>query len=436
MRPAFILPAALAVALALPPGASAQEYVPGEVIVKYKDGTAELVQSALQAVTGTQQAEALPGGSQQLAIADGESVSETIAELRSDPNVAYAVPNVVAHAAQLVPNDPRIDLQWNLFGPAGLNMPEAWPLAQGLGADGGRGAVVAVLDTGVAYRNRGRFRRAPDLRGRRFVRGYDFVDNDRFPDDHNGHGTHVSGTIAESTNNGIAVAGIAYRARIMPLRVLDPDGAGDTVAISRAIRFAARRRAHVINLSLEFDSSVRASQIPDIVSALRYARRRGVVVVAAAGNQADGVVAYPARSASVIAVGATTERGCQADYSNAGNDLDVVAPGGGIDAPNEDNDYDLQTCRPDLPGRDIFQQTFTRNPRVFSLPRGYEGTSMSSPHVAGVAALVIGTRKLGSTRPGPRAVEQHLERTARDLGPPGFDTRYGWGLVDAAAALR
>jgi serine protease len=417
MRAAFIPPAVLALALIAAPAAAGNppltggaEYVPGEVIVKYNDETA----------------------SQALAIEDGESVAETVEELQADPNVAYAVPNYIAHASALIPNDPAINLQWNLFGPFGINMPEAWDLARGLGAPGGRGTVVAVLDTGVAYRTRGRFRRAPDLH--HFVRGYDFVDEDRFPFDLNGHGTHVSGTIAESTNNGKSAAGVAYRAKIMPLRVLDADGAGDTIAISRAIRYAARHKAHVINLSLEFDSSVRASQIPDIVSALRFARRRGVVVVAAAGNQADGVVAYPARAANVIAVGATTERGCQADYSNGGRDLDVAAPGGGVDVPVLPSEPDYVNCRPDLPGRDIFQQTFTRNVRTFGLPGGYEGTSMASPHVAGVAALVIATRKVPPR--SPRAVEQHLEATVRDLGVPGFDERYGWGLVDAANALR
>ena len=252
----FLLPlAVLAAALALPASAPAQDYVPGEVIVKYEGEVS----------------------SQPLAIEEGESVREAVEELQADPKVAYARPNYIAHAAAFVPNDPSIGLQWNLFGPLGLNMPEAWDLATALGAPGGRGAVVAVLDTGVAYRRRGPFRRAPDLH--HFVKGYDFVDEDRFPFDLNGHGTHVAGTIAQSTNNSKGVAGIAYRAEIMPLRVLDADGAGDTVAISRAIRYAAKRRADVINLSLEFDSSVRASQIPDIVSALRFARRRGVVVV-------------------------------------------------------------------------------------------------------------------------------------------------------------
>ena len=131
----------------------------------------------------------------------GDTVAETVRELRRDPDVKYAVPNYIARASAFSPNDPGYRLQWNLFGSYGVNMPEAWDLASARGAPGGRGAVVAVLDTGVAYRRLGRFRRAPDLR--RFARGYDFVGEDRFPNDHNGHGTHVAGTIAQSTNNRI-----------------------------------------------------------------------------------------------------------------------------------------------------------------------------------------------------------------------------------------
>ena len=280
MNRILLLSAALTAALLLSAStAGAATYVPDEVIVKYRDGTSGSVQQAVAQSAGTETLLEAPGGTAQLEIEDGDSVRQTVEELQSDARVAYARPNYVARASGFVPNDPAFSRQWNLNGSFGVNMPDAWAVAAARGAPGGKGAVVAVLDTGVAYQSWGRYRRAPDLR--RFVRGYDFVDFDRHPNDQNGHGTHVSGTIAQSTNNGVGTAGIAYLARIMPVRVLDADGAGDTFSISRGIRFAARRNVDVINLSLEFDSSVRASQIPDIVSALRYARRKGVVVVAA-----------------------------------------------------------------------------------------------------------------------------------------------------------
>ncbi len=433
MRNRLILVAALALALlAAPAGAAASDYAPGRVIVKYREGTTPNAQSTVQRVAGVQAKRRLPGGSRELRVKDGDSVRQTVAELRGDPNVAYAVPDYIAHASAFYPNDPAFRLQWNFAGTYGIKMPDAWTLARRRRSPGGRGTVVAVLDTGVAYRTFRRYRRAPDLR--HFKRGYDFVGNDRYPFDLNGHGTHVAGTIGETTNNRRAATGIAYRTKIMPVRVLDAEGAGDTIAISRAIRWATRKRVDVINLSLEFDSSVRAAQIPDVVRALHYARRRGVTVVGAAGNQADSVVAYPARTSSVIAVAATTDSGCETDYSNAGDDVDVAAPGGGANAPNDDNAWDLQACSRGF-GHDIYQQTFTSSLRRFGLPGGYEGTSMAAPHVSGLAALIIGTRRLGR-HPSPRAIEEHIERTARDVGPSGFDSRYGYGLIDAAAALR
>jgi serine protease len=301
MKTRFLLPAIAALVLLATPGAAgAGDYVPGEVIVHYRDGTTGERRSAVEESTGTDAEQTLPGGSRQVDIEDGDSVRETIAELRDDPAVAYAVPNVRVRAA-FVPNDPGFGRQWNFSGPFGLNMPAAWDLARQRGSPGGRGAVVAVLDTGLAYRNyRRRFRRSRDVG--RVARGYDFVDDDRSPVDLNGHGTHVAGTVAQRTNNRLGAAGIAYRARIMPLRVLDSEGTGDTVSIARAIRYAARKRVDVINLSLEFGTSVRASQIPDVLSAIRRAFRRRIVITAAAGNQADAVVAYPARARGVIAV--------------------------------------------------------------------------------------------------------------------------------------
>ena len=423
--------AALGALIVRPAGARAAEYVPDEVIVHYASGTGGGVAADVAAEAGAEQIGELPGGSEQLQIEDGDSVRETIAELRQDPNVDYAVPNWRAHASAET-NDPGARLQWNLFGTYGINVVEAWTLAKGLGAPGGRGAVVALLDSGVAYERRGRFRRAPDLRRSTFVHPWDFIGRDPHPNDQYGHGTHVAGTIAQTTNNRIGTAGIAYNAKIMPLRVLDANGEGDSAAIARAIRFAARNRADVINLSLEFPAEVRSAEIPDVLSALRFAHRRGVVVVAAAGNQADITVAYPARAQSVIAVGANTITGCQAEYSNAGDDLDLVAPGGGADAPNSDSAWDVAHCSPDSFGKPIVQQTFTRGIRRFGLPRSYEGTSMAAPHVSAIAALVIATNRLGRN-PSPRAVEEHLEATARPTDRPD---RYGAGLVDAAAALR
>jgi serine protease len=433
--PIRLLPliAALGLLMALPAGARAADYVPDEVIVRYEQGTGGGVAAQVAQDAGTEAVAPLPGGSEQLQIEDGDSVRETIAELRQDPNVVYAVPNWRAHAAAEAPNDPDFGRQWNLFGPYSINVIEAWTLAQGLGAPGGRGAVVAVLDSGVAYERRGRYRRAPDLRRSTFIHPWDFIGRDRHANDAYGHGTHVSGTIAQTTNNHVATAGIAYNAKIMPLRVLDSIGEGDSAAIARAIRYAARHRADVINLSLEFPAEVRSAEIPDVLSALRYAHRRGVVVVAAAGNQTDITVAYPARAQSVIAVGATTITGCQADYSNSGDDLDLMAPGGGADAANNDSVWDTAHCTPDSLGKPIFQQTFIHGGvRQFGLPRIYEGTSMAAPHISAIVALLIATKRLGR-HPSPRAVEEHLEATARPTDRPD---RYGAGLVDAAAALR
>jgi len=430
------LPLLIAVAmlvLIVPAGARAADYVPDEVIVHYERGIGGGVAAQVAAEAGTEPVQALPGGSEQLQIDDGDSVRETIAELKADPNVAYAVPNWRARAAA-VPNDPNFRLQWNFSGAYGINVVEAWSLAAKLGAPAGRSALVALLDSGVAYERHGRYRRAPDLRRSTFVRPYDFIGNDRHPNDTFGHGTHVAGTIAQTTNNGVGTAGIAHRARIMPLRVLDSIGEGDSVAIARAIRYAARYRADVINLSLEFPAEVRAAEIPDVLAALRYAHRRGSVVVAAAGNQSDLAVAYPARAQSVIAVGATTVTGCQADYSNAGEDLDLVAPGGGPDAPNSGNAWDDAHCNPDSIGRPIVQQTFKDEGLVqrFGFPRDFEGTSMAAPHVSATAALVIAAKRLGPN-PSPGDVEKHLEATARPTDRPD---RYGAGLLDAAAALR
>ena len=423
-----LLSAALGLAI-LAPTAQAAEYVPDEVVVRYAPaaGTARVSAHGPAAAARTRVVE----------LRAGETVAGKIAQLRRRGGVISATPNYIARVSY-IPNDPGRaaapggwqQLQWNFAGPFGVNAPAAWDNVARAGRLGGSGVTVAVLDTGVAYSDRGRIRRSPDLRGNRFVRGYDFVDGDASPHDENGHGTHVASTIAESNDNAIGVTGLAFAAKIMPVRVLDRWGEGDSVAIAKGIRFAAKHRVDVINLSFEFGVGVKGRQIPDILDALDYARDRGTLVIGASGNDSRARVAYPARASEVLSVGATTEHGCLADYSNKGPMLDLVAPGGGDDAELADD----VNCRPLEPsGGDIYQMTFRPRTGRFGLPGGYTGTSMAAPHVSGTAALIIASGVVGPD-PSPEAIEARLKLTARDLGAPGVDNRYGAGLIDAAAA--
>jgi serine protease len=432
--------------------ANASSPVSGDLIVKYRAGTSRHERQEIRRAAGVVSAGVVDSRTQRVevsaararsgngAVSASRTSGRAAERLRADPRVLHALPDYVATATAFTPNDPGRGsaggwsaLQWNFVGPFGIHLNEAWQHAIDAGAPGGQGVVVAVLDTGVAYRNSpdGRYLKAPDLARNRFVRGRDFIRGNDLPYDRNGHGTFVTGVISQATNNGIGVTGVAYRSRVMPVRVLDHEGKGDVATIARGIRYASRRGAKVINMSFEFDSGLTASQIPDVISALRYAHRKGVLLVAAAGNTEDQRVAYPARARNVLAVGATTEHGCLADYSNTGSGLDIVAPGGGADASVEGD----VNCHPlEEPGRYVYQFTFRgSSPRKFGLPSGYEGTSMAVPHVAGTAALVIGAKVLGPN-PSVDAVTQRLLSTAQDLGAPGFDQLYGWGLLNAGAA--
>ncbi len=447
MRLRHLLPAAaLCLALAAPP-AAAGPYAGGRVVVRYEEDTSRAERADAQRDSGTQVDDILPGGARTLAIEDGESVAETVKELNADPDVEYAVPDYKLHAAQggapapFVPNDPGRggagnwqELQWNFAGEFGVNAPQAWAYTRQARAPGGSGAVVAVIDSGVAYKNAGRYRRAPDLYKKRWTAPYDFIEEDRHPLDEDGHGTHVTGTIAQATNNKIGVTGLAYGVRIMPLRVLDENGDGDGSDLVRALRFAARNGADVINMSVEFTSDQTAQDIPEVIDAMRYAHRRGAVLVGVSGNGGDSRVSYPGRYSRAIAVGGTTHGGCLADYSNTGSGLDIVAPGGGQDAAADESDWDRSHCDNARRGRLIYQQTIWGSPSRFELV-GFEGTSESAPHVTAAAALVFAVMRARGGRPTPATVKERLEQTARDLGPPGYDTRYGNGLLDAAAAV-
>ncbi|HSK00865.1 MAG TPA: S8 family serine peptidase [Kofleriaceae bacterium] len=308
------------------------------------------------------------------------------------------------------PNDPLYKHQWHMDQ---IGMREAWQLADG------NGVIVAVLDTGVGYEDHGngKFHLLPDLKGIEFVKPYDFVGNSRHANDDHGHGSHVTGTIAQVTNNGIGVAGVARNVRIMPLKVLSGSGSGSVGGIADAIRYAADNGAKVINMSLggAFPSKV-------LKKAVAYAHGKGVTVVCAAGNEGRGRVGYPAAYPGAIAVAATQLDEATTFYSNYGKDIDIAAPGGNT---REDRNGDGM---PD----GVLQNTIAIGNPTKSDYFAYMGTSMASPHVAGVAALVVGE---GIT--DPDRVEQILKDSARRPRDQQYSAeRYGAGIVDAPAAVK
>jgi serine protease len=429
----------------------ARAYAPGEVVVGYDSGVGARAQAATaRAVGAAAGADAGSTRTRVLHVPAGQ-VRATVARLRRQPGVAYAAPNPIARASGTpsdwrdkartsvvpLPDDAGVKdypgglaaLQWNFFGDRGVGALDAWTNAIVAGAEGARGVRIAVLDTGVAYRNLGRFKKSPDFAGTKFVAPYDFVENRREAVDRNGHGTHVAGTIAETTNNRIGVSGLAYGATVMPVRVLDSQGYGDAATIAKGIRYSARHGAKVINMSLEFSTSVRASEIPDIISAIRYANGHGAMVVGSTGNEGEAQVAYPARAGLVVSVGASTDQGCLASFSNDGVGLDMVAPGGGDNASLAQD----PNCQAGHHGGDIYQMTYAGSIGRFGLPSGYDGTSMAAPHVSAAAALVIASRVVGEN-PTPAQVECRLKATATQLGIPGPNRIYGWGLVNAGTA--
>ncbi len=311
------------------------------------------------------------------------------ARLAADPRVEVVEP-MHRRFVSFVPNDPHYQQQWHL---PRVGSERAWDYGCG------RGVTVAIIDTGVACYDKGPFSVGSDLTGTRCVSGYDFV-NDRAEaaDDH-GHGTHVAGTVAQTTNNGKGVAGLAHCARLMPIKVLSGDGWGNDADVASGIRFAADEGASVINLSLGGPSPSRV-----LDAAVRYALAKGVVIVAAAGNSHFDV-GYPAAFPGVLAVSASDSAGKIAWFSSRGPEVAIAAP-----------------------GVDITQQTICDGgENKCELFGEWSGTSMASPHVAGAAALVIGA---GVTDPG--AVKAALFAAADPKGEPEL---YGAGVLDAGRAV-
>ena len=440
-------------------------YVPGEVLVRFRDGLGpEAQQRALMAVRSRPAPGDLRWIGDVAVLTDRTEPDAEIlaAQLSAQPEVEIAEPNYLYHIST-TPNDPGfMQRQWNLRA---LDMQRAWDINPGANDT----IIAAVLDTGITEVSRsfsfmtwnGRaiqtvsvpYAVNPDFKASRLVKSRDLVFWDGPVLDMHGHGSHVASTIGEDTNNSIADAGIAYKVKLMPVKVcvgywevqfalsasgyrgfVPPDVGGcGTSEIAEGLRYAADNGAKVINLSL-------GGREPSAIirDALAYAVGKGAFVAIAAGNEyEDGnPVEYPAAYAAdidgVMSVGAVGPSLARAYYSSTGAHLEIAAPGG--------NDREGGAAGM------IWQATILRNdssPLSVISPRfdryaelADEGTSMASPHVAGIAALLISQ---GVT--DPAAVETVIRKTARFLGTPdtrtpGRNEEYGFGLIQPRTALR
>jgi type VII secretion-associated serine protease mycosin len=385
------------------------EVVPGEVIVQFREGgrAAELARSrGLTLVTDLGRA-AADNGAPALVSTGGQGVDQVIAQLRRDPSVVRVEPNYVFHlpdevVAQRLPDveavdpaavgvdDPKTNDQYSLDR---MRVRDAWSTTTGAGN------VVAVLDTGIQFNH-------PDLRGR-IAAGYDFVSDDTNASDDNGHGTWVSGIIAANANDGYGIAGISWSDYIMPLKIMDREGTGNTADLVAAIRWAADHGADVINMSV--GGFPHSSVVQDAVD---YAWNKGAVLVGAAGNNRRDETYYPASFDHVVSVSATQPEDEFSNWSSYGAKVDVSAPGSSVLTTNC---YACTYADHDSWGSHTY----------------ISGTSFATPNVSGVVALI----RAANPGASPQQVVDRLIGSVTDLGYPGWEKRYGHGRIDAAAAV-
>lgn len=369
--------------------AKAVRYDSHRIIVKFRaTASAQQVQSISRFVAG-----AVPSLGLSVLNVGLRGASAQLSALTSAGAVEYSEPDALV-STRLTTNDPDLARQ---YGHRSIHLGEAWDISMG-----DPRVVVAVVDTGIDLTH-------PDLRDR-LVPGISFVPGTSGPMDDNGHGTHVAGIIAASANNGVGIAGVAPHCRLMPVKVLDAKGNGNTSDIVAGVVYAAEHGARVINLSLGGEGGGKALE-----TAIGYAQRRGCVVVAAMGNDGANTQDYPASYPGVIAVGAVDSQDQVASYSNFGRWISVVAPGDEVYSTMPTYHVTLDD---EEPGADIGYGTLS-------------GTSMATPYVSGLAALLC------SVNPNltPRGVKTLIERSADDLQTPGFDTFTGFGRINAFHAL-
>jgi serine protease len=443
-----------------------REYVPGEVLVQFRSGVPQSLQtSVLRVLRADMQASALHWIGDTLLVSgltddDPERAAEV---LERQPEVLFAQPNYIRQLHS-IPNDTSYSSQWHLDV---IRMPQAWDINNGAAA----GVTVAVLDsgltnvqgtfgfriwTGLSFGVFGvPFVPVPDFDRSRVRNGVEFTPTGPWITsggqqvvwDAVGHGTHVAGTVAQQTNNSFGYAGIANGATLLPIKVCvgnwdlqlsfgslgipgrvpaNASGCADA-DVAAGIRYAADNGAKVINLSLGGTPAM-----PAVQQALQYAVQRGVFVAISAGNSAaegnptNYPAAYAAQLDGVVAVGAVTRNRERAFYSSFGPYVELTAPGGALNAGPINDVWQVHPEETDLDITRWVTPSFTRY-----VGKAIAGTSMASPHVAGVAALLYSQ---GITNPA--AIENALKQFAVDLGPTGRDDQYGSGLIDARASLR
>lgn len=374
--------------------ATGADEIDGEIVVDVRDdaSASDIADLATKFGLTLRAASTWSAEHDKLEIADVDPAheDEILQALANDPRVEHAERMSLLHAS-FVPNDPLYDAkQWHLKR---VGAESAWEYTCG------RGVTVAVIDTGVACFDKGPFMKGTDLQGTRCEGGYNFVDNNTDAYDDHGHGTHVAGTIAQTTNNGMGTAGLAYCATLMPVKVLSKQGYGTVAAVADGIRFAADNGAQVINMSL--GGPIKSKILEDAVS---HAIKKGALIVAAAGNSGRSV-GWPAAYPGVVAVSATDSNDKIAWFSSRGPEVAIAAPGVGVTQQTVCNG-----------GKDKCE--------IFGT---FSGTSMASPHVAGVAAMIVGA---GVT--DIDSVRASLTSTAVAKDDAKL---YGAGIVDAAKAV-